>query len=152
MVEFDFLKITAAFYEFSPKTRLVIFLAVIIFIITIFFFLGRKIGQLESASRKANELRDARADAVKRSRSVLEGQLVEQIAPFLPNFPCSASDARFVGKPVDFIAFSGMSEKDEIREILLIEVKTGNSQLSEREKQIKRAVEQGRVRFVEWRT
>ncbi len=92
-----------------------------------------------------------RADAIKRSRSVLGGQLAEQVAPFLPGFPCNPGDARFIGKPVDFIAFPGLTEENAVHEVLLIEVKTGKSALNEREKEIKKAVAQGRVRYVEYR-
>lgn len=72
----------------------------------------------------------------------------EQISPFLPNFPCNPADVRFVGKPIDFIGFPGAAAGEEIKEILLIEVKTGNSTLSERERQIKEAVENGRIRYI----
>lgn len=92
-----------------------------------------------------------RSDAIKRSRSVIGGQLAEQVAPFLPGFPCNPGDARFIGKPVDFIAFPGMAEDDEVHEVLLIEVKTGKSNLSGREREVKRAVAEGRVRYVEYR-
>ena len=92
-----------------------------------------------------------RSDAIKRSRSVIGGQIAEQVAPFLPGFPCNPGDARFIGKPVDFIAFPGMTEDNEVHEVLLIEVKTGKSALSGREKEIRRAVAEGRVRYVEYR-
>ena len=92
-----------------------------------------------------------RSDAIKRSRSVIGGQLAEQVAPFLPGFPCHPGDARFIGKPVDFIAFPGITEDNTVHEVLLIEVKTGKSVLSGREKEIKRAVAEGRVRYVEYR-
>jgi predicted Holliday junction resolvase-like endonuclease len=90
-------------------------------------------------------------DAIKRSRSVIGGQLAEQVAPFLPGFPCNPGDARFIGKPVDFIAFPGMTEDNQVHEVLLIEVKTGKSALSGREKEVKKAVAEGRVRYVEYR-
>ena len=92
-----------------------------------------------------------RKDAIKRSRSVIGGQLAEQVAPFLPGFPCNPGDARFIGKPVDFIAFPGMTEDNRVHEVLLIEVKTGKSALSGREKEVKRAIAEGRVRYVEYR-
>lgn len=92
-----------------------------------------------------------RSDAIKRSKAVIGGQVVEQMAPFLPNFPCNPSDARFIGKPVDYIVFSGLSQNDSVDEILFIEVKTGQSQLNKHEKEIKKAVESGRVRYVQWR-
>ena len=72
------------------------------------------------------------------------------MAPFLPGFPCNPGDVRFVGKPVDFVAFSGLTEKGHIDEIVLIEVKTGDSKLNENEKEVKRAVEEGRVRYAQW--
>ena len=105
---------------------------------------GFAAGRLSMRAR----LRDARKDAVKRSRAVLGGQAAEQVAPFLPGFPCNPADARFVGKPVDFVAFPGAADGSPIREVLLIEVKTGGSQLSAREKEIQRAVESGQVRYV----
>ena len=92
-----------------------------------------------------------RKDAVKRSKAVINGQVAEQIAPFLPDFPANPSDARFIGKPVDFIVFSGLSENEKIDEILFVEVKTGKSLLSEREKEVKKAIEQRKVRYVEYR-
>ena len=92
-----------------------------------------------------------RSDAIKRSRSVLGGQLAEQVAPYLPGFPCNPADARFLGKPVDFVAFPGLTEDNTVHEVLLIEVKTGTSNLSGREREIKRAVAEGRVRYVEYR-
>ena len=92
-----------------------------------------------------------RKDAVKRSKAVINGQVAEQIAPFLPDFPANPSDARFIGKPVDFIVFSGLSENEKIDEILFVEVKTGKSLLSEREKEVKKAIEKGNVRYVEYR-
>lgn len=92
-----------------------------------------------------------RKDAINRSRAVLSGQMLEQVAPFLPDFPCNPADVRFVGKPIDFIAFPGAVSNKPISEILFIEVKSGNSVLSEREKEIKLAVEKGNVRYVEYR-
>ena len=109
---------------------------------------GRKIGRYETRRGFADTVRSERNDAVKRSRAVLSGQMAEQIAPFLQGFPCNPADVRFVGKPVDFVAFPGASAGQEIQEVLLIEVKTGTSALSKRESEIKKAVQAGRVRYV----
>ena len=98
----------------------------------------------------SKKIKNIRKDAVKRSRSVLNGQMMEQIAPFLPNFPSNPADSRFIGKPVDFISFKGLSD-GALEEIQLIEVKTGQSNLNENEKQIKKAVKEGRVRYIEYR-
>ena len=101
--------------------------------------------------RNQCDKKNVRKDAVKRSKAVINGQIAEQIAPFLPDFPANPSDARFIGKPVDFIVFSGLSENEKIDEILFVEVKTGKSLLSEREKEVKKAIEQRKVRYVEYR-
>lgn len=102
-------------------------------------------------ARLSKRIAAERADAVKKSRAVLGGLAGEQVAPFLPGFPCNPADARFVGKPVDFVAFSGAADGGEIKEILLIEVKSGETSLSKREREIKACVQEGRLRFVEYR-
>ena len=97
------------------------------------------------------KLKKIRQDAVKRSNAVKGGQLAEQLAPYLPNFPCNPADAHFLGQPIDYIAFPGLCEKGTVDEILMIEVKTNTSQLSSREKEIREAVKSGRIRYVEYR-
>lgn len=95
--------------------------------------------------------RRLRSDAIRRSKAVIGGQMIEQIAPFLPGFPCNPADCRFIGKPVDFVAFPGLAQTNTVDEVLLIEVKTGKSDLSAREKDVRRAVREGRVRYVVYR-
>ena len=117
----------------------------------LFFLLGTVFARLALAAGLSKKIAAERADAVKKSRAVLGGLAGEQVAPFLPGFPCNPADARFVGKPVDFVAFSGAADGGEIKEILLVEVKSGEAALSKREREIKACVEAGRVRFVEYR-
>ncbi|QEJ96519.1 hypothetical protein DWQ65_07630 [Treponema phagedenis] len=107
-------------------------------------------GKLTARKEMQRLLKEAREDAVKRSRAVLGGQFSEQIAPFLPGFPADPTEIRFIGKPIDFIAFVGNSMED-ISEVLFIEVKSGKSELSKTEKSLKRAIESGFVRWVEYR-
>ncbi len=95
-------------------------------------------------------LKDIRQDAIKKSRSVLSGQFSEQIAPYLPGFDFSPSEARFIGKPIDFIVFRGMDEK-QIYEVIFVEVKSSNSKLNLQEKNLRQAIEQKRVRWVEYK-
>ncbi|MCR5613755.1 Holliday junction resolvase-like protein [Treponema sp.] len=140
------------------KTEGAWFIASIAFIVLIIFLIGKLVGNLQTKLSFQKQIRDERSDAVKRSRSVLGGQIAEQFAPFLPDFPARYDEVKFLGKPVDFIAFCGLdssageNEKAYVDEILFIEVKTGTSQLSEREKAIKNAVENGRVRYTVWRS
>ena len=135
-----------AFFETSPK----LFLLLLIFIILI-FFMGFLFAFLIVKTSVHSDRKKDRKDAINRSRAVLSGQMLEQVAPFLPDFPCNPADVRFVGKPIDFVAFPGAVDNKPISEILFIEVKSGNSVLSEREKEIKNAVLKGKVRYVEYR-
>lgn len=112
--------------------------------------LGRRAGRLEAEREGRGLERSARDDAVKRSRAVLTGQIGEQLAPFLPGFPCDPADARFIGKPIDFVAFPGAAA-GRPAEVLFIEVKSGESRLSSAERALKEAVLAGRVRWVEYR-
>lgn len=112
--------------------------------------IGRRSGRLEAERSGRDAEAAAREDAVRRSRAVLTGQIGEQLAPYLPGFPCDPADARFIGKPIDFVAFPGASAGAPV-EALFIEVKTGDSRLSAAERALKEAVVAGRVRWVEYR-
>ncbi len=82
---------------------------------------------------------------------MIGGQVAEQLAPYLPGFPCNPGDVSFLGKPVDYVAFPGITEGKEISEVVFIEIKTGQSKLNGHEKQIRDAVKNGRVRYVEYK-
>ncbi len=85
-----------------------------------------------------------RHDAIKRSKRTLLGKLWEQVSPYLPKFPFKPSDMKFLGSPIDFIIFDGASEND-IKEVIFLEVKSGDSTLSTQERKLKKAIEEGRV-------
>jgi len=135
--------------RFIHNPALLFIFGIIIFILIV--FISWKAGRISAELKFRRVLKTERADAGNRSKAVLSGLAAEQIAPFLPNFPCNPADCRFVGKPVDFVAFS--TENDgEVKEILFIEVKNGTSQLSKREREIKKCVEEKKVRYIEYRT
>lgn len=121
-----------------------------ILVVTVMFLAGFAFGRILQKLKDRLMIKKQRMDAVKKSRAVIGGQVAEQLAPFLPGFPCNPGDVSFLGKPVDFIAFPGLSEGKEIQEIVFIEVKTGQSKLNDHEKQIRDAVHKGRVRYVEY--
>lgn len=137
----------------SKTQQILIFFASAI----LFFILGKIIGSLLEKAKITKQIQTERNDAVKRSRAVIGGQVTEQLAPLFPDFPARYDEVKFIGKPVDFIAFKGLEEscdngeKCHVDEVLFIEVKTGNSALSTRERAIKQAVDEGRVRYVLWR-
>ncbi len=119
-------------------------------VLLIGYYIGLKAGRFKAWVEYKENVKEEREDAVKRSRSVLSGQFSEQLAPYLPNFNFSPSEVRFIGKPIDFVVFKGMDEK-EIREIVFVEVKTGKASLSGVERSLKKAVEDKRVRWEEYR-
>ena len=96
----------------------------------------------------ADDLREARRDAVRRSRSVLGGKAGEQLVPLVPQFAdrFDPSEARFLGAPIDYVVFDGLG-RGALREVVLIEVKTGASKLTPSEREVERAIAEGRVRF-----
>jgi len=87
-----------------------------------------------------------REDAIRRSTAIVKGRVAEQFVPFLEQFKYNPRDARFIGSPVDYIVFDGLSEDRDIT-IVLLEVKTGRSQPNKRERRIMNAVRNGRVRW-----
>jgi predicted Holliday junction resolvase-like endonuclease len=96
-----------------------------------------------------------RNSVLEKSRASLKGRIGEQMAPLLPFFDFEASDARFLGNPVDYIIFENYTQvKDrgssEPVTITFLEVKTGKKKsLTTMEKMIREAVEARRVR---WKT
>lgn len=112
--------------------------------------IGAWIGRLRAEKSFTRRVRDEREDAVKRSRAVLGGQFSEQLAAFLPGFPADPTEVRFVGKPIDFISFTGSSQ-GLVTDITFIEVKTGESKLSPVERTVRDAIKAGRVHYAEYR-
>ena len=112
--------------------------------------------ELESVATKKAEIlfedwkqryeKEIRRDAIERSRAVITGKVVEQLTPYLPQFKYNPKDARFIGSPVDLIVFDGLDEGN-LRKIVFIEVKSGKSSLSKREKLVKDAIEKGKVEY-----
>ena len=94
--------------------------------------------------------KEIREDAIKRSLSAILGRVGEQVAPLLIflELGVEPKDIRFIGTPVDYIAFKGLS-RNNVEEIIFVEVKTGEkAQLEPRQREIKRVIEEKKVRFV----
>jgi predicted Holliday junction resolvase-like endonuclease len=100
-------------------------------------------------TREEFELRlgEEREDAKKRSRATSKGLMLENICPYLPNFRHHPRDARFLGDPIDFVIFDGLFPSKNVKELTIMEVKTGKPDMSDAQSSIKKAVEKGRVNF-----
>lgn len=123
--------------------------------------IGMRISILRAESRFVAILQQKQAEwetaadmqrraALAKSRQVIGGTFSEQLAPYLPDFPFDPTEARFVGKPVDFVVFRGLSS-GSVGEIVFVEVKSGKSRLNRNESSIRQAVNSGRVSFFEYR-
>ena len=75
-----------------------------------------------------------------RSEQVRVGLVAENVAPLLRDFPYESKGLRGLFNPIDYVHFG----EDQIT---FIEVKTGDSQLSEKQRNIKRLVDSGKVKF-----
>ena len=125
----------------------VVFFAVI-FVIALagLIWKSTKMERMKEVHRLA--LIEARKDAVKRSRSTIEGQVFEQLVPHFPEWKHTPSDARFLGSPIDFVVFEGMSTGDPSK-IVIVEIKKGKSYNSVLQNKIKKLVKAGKI---EWET
>jgi predicted Holliday junction resolvase-like endonuclease len=111
--------------------------------------------EIRRATRMLDEWRGDETDrlvaaAERHSRAVLRGQITEQVTPLLAGFAWDPADARFLGKPIDYVVFDGYSEvragaRDRLRQIVFVDVKTGRAGLSRTERRVKACVERGDV-------
>jgi len=111
----------------------------------VFLAIGYFFGLLQS-----REWGDRRVEKSRNfQRGILKGTISEQLAPYLQGFPedLKPSEARFLGKPVDFIVFKGIDEND-ISEVVFVEVKSGRHYLNRNESSLRRAIDEKRVRYV----
>lgn len=99
---------------------------------------------------RKNEEKRIREDAIKRSIHTIIGKVGEHLAPLIifSNYGINPKDLRFIGTPVDFIAFKGLSTGTP-EEIIFIEVKSGKTTtLTEKERIIKRLIENKKVKWL----
>ena len=80
----------------------------------------------------------------KKSSEVRLGHIAETLAPFLDQFDFEPEQCSFLGKPIDYVSFG-----DD--EITFIEVKSGNSQLNSKQRNIRDQVKNKQVNWKEIR-
>lgn len=106
-------------------------------------------------SRVAEREWELRRDAAARSGRAMSGRVLERFSPLMKQFPFDPHDAVWIGNPVDFIVFDGLSEDREeggsLRRIALLEVKSGSGELSKAQRRVREVVRQGKVSWEEVR-
>lgn len=80
----------------------------------------------------------------KKSSEVITGQIAEKLAPFLSDFEYDPQNAIFLGQPIDYLVFN----KDEI---VFVEIKSGKSQLSKKQRTIRDLIKDNKVNWKEIR-
>ena len=133
--------------------ELIVYFALLLIVLILIIFgirIGMRIGELKANKKWENSLPKIRSDSIKKSREVMGGQFSEQLAPFLPDFPFSPTECRFLGKPVDLIVFKGMDSK-EIQEVVFVEIKSGDATLSSQERKLRDCIKEKKISWEEYR-
>ena len=128
----------------------IVLVSVIVVMFVLLYRQQRRLLELESHQQTWEK--KIREDAIAKSKSVIRGQATEHLIPFFAtSFPFNPKEARFIGSPIDLIIFHGIDDPDagDNVAIYFVEIKTGSSALSKREKLIKQAVQAGRVHWEE---
>lgn len=99
--------------------------------------------KLEDLQTKLDQETETRKKVVsqKKSSEVRLGHIAETLAPFLDQFEFEPENCTFLGKPIDYISFG-----DD--EITFIEVKSGKSQLNQKQRHIR---DQVKAKLVNWK-
>jgi predicted Holliday junction resolvase-like endonuclease len=95
------------------------------------------------------DLREQRKQARDRSErgaaSVNLGKILEKMAPMFEGFQYEPRDCRALFEPIDYVVFRGLSGKGRVDALAFVEIKTGGAGLNDHQKQIRDAVQAGRV-------
>lgn len=133
-----------------PSLEIIFYIFIVLILLFLGYLIGAKIQKWRSGSEFEEKLPEIRKDAISQSRAILAGQFSEQLAPYLPDFPYKPTEVRFIGKPIDFLVFKGMDDKN-INEVVFVEVKSASSRITEVEKSLKNAIEAKKVLWREYR-
>jgi len=87
-------------------------------------------------------------DSTFRSSAVNWGKTIEHFVPFMTKFPIPAEDVVFLGMPIDYVGFTDTDSKTKC-EVHFVEVKSGNAALMGKQRNIKKAIQEGRVHWHE---
>lgn len=131
-----------------------LFLAIVIFLLTVKLKeYVEEVAQLrkqiqETAASHIVEKAKVKKDSTFRSSAVNWGKTIEHFVPFMTKFPIPAEDVVFLGMPIDYVGFTHTDSKTKC-EVHFIEVKSGNAALMGKQRNIKKAIQEGRVHWHE---
>jgi len=102
----------------------------------------------QTAAAHIVEKAKVKKDSTFRSSAVNWGKTIEHFVPFMTKFPVPPEDVVFLGMPIDYVGFTHTDSKTKC-EVHFIEVKSGNSILMGKQRNIKKAIQEGRVHWHE---
>lgn len=101
---------------------------------------------VEQEQTHKEDIRKARQDSKFRSSAVNWGKAIEHFVPFTSKFPIPPEDVSFLGMPVDFVGFTETDDPNKCS-IHFIEVKSGGSNITKKQYNIREAVKNNRVHW-----
>ena len=121
----------------------------LLILVGVYLYSRKKIKQLQVQLKDTEvqferERGEIRVDAKKRSGAVQWGKTIEHFVPFMTEFPVPPEDVVFLGMPIDYVGFSDTGSKTKCS-VHFVEVKSGNAFLMGKQKNIKKAIQEGRV-------
>ena len=103
---------------------------------------------VEKELELVEEIKKARKDSKFRSSAANWGKTIEHFVPFMTKFPIPPEDVVFLGMPIDYVGFTDTASKTKCT-VHFLEVKSGSAMLSDKQRNIKKAIQEGRVEFHE---
>jgi predicted Holliday junction resolvase-like endonuclease len=116
---------------------------IIIILVAFLIVIGYKFRWLQQSNIKLEDNYN-KVLSQKKSSEVRLGKTSENLAPFISEWPLDPNNFRFLGNPIDGISF----EEDAI---YFVEIKTGRARLSNGQKNVKRLVKEGKIKFATFR-
>lgn len=126
-----------------------------IILVGVVIYLTKQVKNLKKQQKQQqidfkNREKIIKRDAKKRSGAVQWGLTIENFVPFMSEFPIPVEDVHFLGKPIDYVGYTKIDSKEDC-EVHFIEVKSGRSQLLKHQRNVKHAIQKGRVKWHEIR-
>lgn len=114
-------------------------------------------------TEKENELKKLRKEVWEKRKKLKErsekatvsvnlGKILEKVAPAIKGFKFDPRDCRTLFEPIDYLVFNRLtSQKGVIDSLYFLDIKTGGASLNERQRQIMKAVKEGKVEWDQYR-
>jgi predicted Holliday junction resolvase-like endonuclease len=81
------------------------------------------------------------------AKAINIGFILERLAPTMGGFRFNHTDCRALFDPIDYIIFEGLSARGQIDKIFFVDIKTGSSRLTKKQREIKTIINDQKVNF-----